>query len=134
MVRALVENSSWGCRSSAATQITNCSLPTPFFLQAYDVVDEGQKLLAFYRLFELPATLIIDPVTGGCISAVGWVGCCPCCCWSGLPVGAGSTCCVYLLQRGLLVAAAPPPVALMPTALLCSRLLPPQALLPWLKL
>lgn len=37
-------------------------LPPP--LQAYDVTEEGQKLLSFYRVFELPATLIIDPVTG----------------------------------------------------------------------
>lgn len=45
MVRALVENN--------------------FVLfQAYDVVEEGQKLLNFYKVLELPATLIIDPVTG----------------------------------------------------------------------
>lgn len=29
-----------------------------------DVVEEGQKLLSFYHVLELPATLVIDPVTG----------------------------------------------------------------------
>lgn len=39
--------------------------------QAYESVEEGQKLLAFYRLFELPATLVIDPVTGGRFVGLG---------------------------------------------------------------
>ena len=44
-------------------------LPPP---QAYDVTEEGAKLQNFYRLFDLPAILIIDPVTGGCWVLV-WV-------------------------------------------------------------
>ncbi|KAI3424405.1 hypothetical protein D9Q98_009957 [Chlorella vulgaris] len=34
------------------------------FFQVYDVGEEGQKLQNFYRLYELPALLIVDPVTG----------------------------------------------------------------------
>ena len=33
-------------------------------VQAYEGADEAQKLAGFYKLFELPALLIIDPVTG----------------------------------------------------------------------
>ncbi len=33
-------------------------------LQVYDAVEEAQKLLAYYKIYELPATLVIDPVTG----------------------------------------------------------------------
>lgn len=32
--------------------------------QAYDQVEEAQKLMHFYKVFELPTILIIDPVTG----------------------------------------------------------------------
>ena len=32
--------------------------------QTYDVTDEGQKLLTFYRAYEVPATIVVDPVTG----------------------------------------------------------------------
>jgi hypothetical protein len=32
--------------------------------QAYDVTDEGQKLCTFYNAYEIPAILVLDPVTG----------------------------------------------------------------------
>jgi UBX domain-containing protein 7 len=34
------------------------------FFQAYDVVEEAGKVMSFYSAYELPATLVIDPVTG----------------------------------------------------------------------
>ncbi|GAB4816470.1 hypothetical protein N2152v2_003516 [Parachlorella kessleri] len=34
------------------------------FFQVYDVVEEAQKLMAYYRIYELPAVLVVDPVTG----------------------------------------------------------------------
>ena len=36
-------------------------------LQVYDTSEAGQKLKAFYRLFELPVTMVIDPVTGAAL-------------------------------------------------------------------
>lgn len=32
--------------------------------QAYDITELGQKLQAFYRVYEVPAILVLDPVTG----------------------------------------------------------------------
>ena len=28
------------------------------------MVEEAQKLMAYYRIYELPAVLVVDPVTG----------------------------------------------------------------------
>jgi hypothetical protein len=33
-------------------------------LQAYDVAEEGARLMAFYHVEELPALLVVDPATG----------------------------------------------------------------------
>ena len=33
----------------------------------YDTSEAGQKVKAFYRLFELPVTMVIDPVTGAAL-------------------------------------------------------------------
>jgi hypothetical protein len=33
--------------------------------QAYDSVEDGQRLQQQYKLYDIPATLIVDPVTGG---------------------------------------------------------------------
>jgi UBX domain-containing protein 7 len=33
-------------------------------LQVYDISDEGQKLLGFYKIYELPTIVVVDPLTG----------------------------------------------------------------------
>lgn len=33
-------------------------------LQVSDSSDTGGKIMAFYRLYELPVTMVLDPVTG----------------------------------------------------------------------
>lgn len=32
--------------------------------QVFDITDLGQKLVTFYKVFEIPTILVIDPVTG----------------------------------------------------------------------
>jgi hypothetical protein len=52
--------------------------PTPTDPQAYDTTPQGQQVASAYHLDQLPAILIIDPITGGLVVlywAVGWVGC-----------------------------------------------------------
>eukprot|EP00887_Chlorella_sp_A99_P008221 scaffold12.g8221.t1 len=34
------------------------------FFQAYDMVEEGQKVQHYYKAYDLPAILVVDPVTG----------------------------------------------------------------------
>lgn len=32
--------------------------------QAYDITEDGQKLSTFYKLYEVPSILVLDPLTG----------------------------------------------------------------------
>ena len=43
----------------------NALVQSAFILyQAYDVSDEAQKLQSYYQAYELPAVIVVDPVTG----------------------------------------------------------------------
>ncbi|KAK1321503.1 hypothetical protein QJS10_CPA03g02506 [Acorus calamus] len=63
----MLNRDTWGNEAVAETIGTNF-----IFWQVYDDVEEGSKICTYYNLIQIPAVLVIDPITGQKIRA--WTG------------------------------------------------------------